>query len=206
MKRTNERGFTIIELMLTIALAGVLLAFAVPNYSIMVKNNCLTAKTNGLITAIQLARSTAITRRTDIAIAAPCTLDATAAACTDTADEFGAGVIVFRDFNSDGFPDTVVDEDLNTNGALDPGEDLNLNGVLDTNLTEVVRSSEFGCAATINETGNNVVLTYDQTGVVSPIGTFDVCDDRDGSQYEGRQVSMTTTGRATTDNEYNSCP
>ncbi|MEM7467461.1 MAG: GspH/FimT family pseudopilin [Pseudomonadota bacterium] len=206
MKHKNHSGFTIIELMLTIALGAVLLSLAVPSYTTMVKNNCLTAKTNGVITAIQLARSTAITRRTDIAFAPTCTLDATAAACTDATNEFGDGVIVYQDFNGDGFPDSTVDEDLNSNGTLDPGEDINLNGVLDTDLTEIVRASEFGCAATVNETGDNIVLIYDQTGSISPIGTFDVCDDRDGTTYSGRQISMTTTGRAATDSEYNGCP
>lgn len=206
MKVQNQHGFTIIELMMTIALGAVLMALAVPSYTAMVKNNCLTTKTNGVISAIQLARSAAISARQDISFAPTCTLDATAAACTDTSDEFGSGVIVFRDINSDGFPDSVVDEDTNSNGALDAGEDLNLNGVLDTDLTEIVRSTPFSCAATVNETGNNLVLTYNLNGSVSPLGTFDICDDRDGTKYTGRQITLTTTGRASTDTSYTSCP
>jgi type IV fimbrial biogenesis protein FimT len=64
------RGFTIIELMITLALAGVVLAIAIPSYNNTVKNNCLTTDTNSLITSIQLTRSEAIKRRQDVSIIA----------------------------------------------------------------------------------------------------------------------------------------
>ncbi len=63
-------GFTIIELMLTVAILGVVLVIALPSYNNTVKNNCLTTDTNTLITSIQLARSEAIKRRQDISIVA----------------------------------------------------------------------------------------------------------------------------------------
>lgn len=206
MKAQQQNGFTIIELMLTIALGAVLLALAVPSYTTMVKNNCLTTKTNGLISAIQLARSTAITARTDILFSPMCTLDSDASTCTDANNEFGDGIVVFRDIDGSGFPNTTVDEDVNGNGTLDAGEDLNLNGTLDNDLTEIIRANDFGCAATINETSNNLVLTYSLNGSASPLGTFDICDDRNSSEYTGRQVTLTTTGRAATDSNYTSCP
>jgi type IV fimbrial biogenesis protein FimT len=64
----NESGFTIIELFMTLAVAGVLVAIALPNYNIFVKNNCLTTNTNSLVTSFQLARSEAIKRRINVGI------------------------------------------------------------------------------------------------------------------------------------------
>jgi type IV fimbrial biogenesis protein FimT len=62
-------GFNIIELMIAVALAGVLAATALPSYTAMVKNNCMTTKANSLISSLQYARSEAVLRKTDITIA-----------------------------------------------------------------------------------------------------------------------------------------
>ena len=63
-------GFTIIELMLTITIAGILLAVALPNYQSLVKNNCLTTKANALVGSLQMARSEAIKVRQSMTVSA----------------------------------------------------------------------------------------------------------------------------------------
>ena len=68
MKR--ESGFTILELMTVVVIVGVVVAVALPNYQIMVKNNCMTTSVNTLITNLQLARSEAIKRRQNVSIVA----------------------------------------------------------------------------------------------------------------------------------------
>ncbi|MFC6328153.1 GspH/FimT family pseudopilin [Alloalcanivorax gelatiniphagus] len=65
--RTNARakgqGFTIIELMLTIGLAGILLAIAVPSFRSVTANIALRSSAADLITAINTARAQAVNLR-----------------------------------------------------------------------------------------------------------------------------------------------
>lgn len=56
------RGFTLIELMVTLAVAAILLAVGVPSFRTFVQNAELNSAAGGLLAAIQQARSEAITR------------------------------------------------------------------------------------------------------------------------------------------------
>ncbi len=67
MKRSVSRvrraaAFTLTELMITIAIAMILLAIAIPSLSTMLGNNRLTATANALLTALNFTRSTALTQ------------------------------------------------------------------------------------------------------------------------------------------------
>lgn len=66
----TNRGFTLIEVMVTVAIAGIVMMFALPSYQNTVKNNCLTTGTNTLVTSLQLARSESTKRRQDITVTA----------------------------------------------------------------------------------------------------------------------------------------
>ncbi len=68
MKRA--RGFTLIELIITLVIAGVLVAIGVPNLSTFLKNSARTTRLNDLVTALNLARSEAVKRNTDITVCA----------------------------------------------------------------------------------------------------------------------------------------
>lgn len=59
-------GFTIVELMVTVAVAGILLAVAVPSFNQMAVNSRLTAQVNDVVAALNLARSEAIKRNTSV--------------------------------------------------------------------------------------------------------------------------------------------
>lgn len=79
----SQRGFTLVELMVTLAVAAILMAMAVPSFTEMTKNNRLTTQTNQLVTALNLARSEAITRRV--------TMNVAATDATDADNEWGKG-------------------------------------------------------------------------------------------------------------------
>ncbi|MFT6554461.1 MAG: type IV fimbrial biogenesis protein FimT [Alloalcanivorax venustensis] len=64
--RFKNRGFTLIELMLGILVAGVLLALAVPSFQNLMANNALRTASADLVTAINTARSQAVSLRKDV--------------------------------------------------------------------------------------------------------------------------------------------
>lgn len=59
----TQRAFTLTELMITIAVAAILMAIALPNMRYTIFDNRITSKTNELIGALNFARTEAITRR-----------------------------------------------------------------------------------------------------------------------------------------------
>ena len=54
------RGFTLIELMVTIAVAAILIAIAVPSFKTLTVSNALTSAANDMVGALNLARMEAI--------------------------------------------------------------------------------------------------------------------------------------------------
>jgi len=61
-RNNDQRGFTLMELMITVAVMAILLTAALPNFRTALQNNRLTAQANELITAMQFARSEALKR------------------------------------------------------------------------------------------------------------------------------------------------
>ncbi|MFC4260134.1 GspH/FimT family pseudopilin [Marinobacter lacisalsi] len=60
--RERSSGFTMIELLITIAILGIILAFAVPSFQTMIENNRVTSQANSLLSAVNHARTEAIKR------------------------------------------------------------------------------------------------------------------------------------------------
>jgi type IV fimbrial biogenesis protein FimT len=73
-------GFTIIELMVTVTLASILLAIAVPSFRGMMANNRVVTQSNDFVGALNFARSEAITRNTNVTLCRVATAAATACA------------------------------------------------------------------------------------------------------------------------------
>lgn len=63
-----ETGFTLVELLITIALIAILAGIAVPGFSDLVRENRLTTLTNNLNAALRLARGEAIKRNQRLAL------------------------------------------------------------------------------------------------------------------------------------------
>lgn len=67
-KNVKSLGFTLIELMVTIAIAAILMGIAIPSFLGTIASNRLTTNANELVTALNLARSEAIKRGQQVVV------------------------------------------------------------------------------------------------------------------------------------------
>lgn len=66
--RKHSFGFTLVELLVAIAVASILLTVAVPSFRTLLQNNRMTTHVNELLSDVNFARSEAIKRRSNITI------------------------------------------------------------------------------------------------------------------------------------------
>lgn len=65
-----KKGFTLLELMVTLAVLAIVIGLAVPSFQQMIINNRLNTEVNTLVSALQLARSEAVKRGAEVRVAA----------------------------------------------------------------------------------------------------------------------------------------
>lgn len=63
LKTSNNHGFTLVELMITIALLAIVATIAMPNFVQFIRNNQVQAKADELGTFLQYARAQAVSKR-----------------------------------------------------------------------------------------------------------------------------------------------
>jgi type IV fimbrial biogenesis protein FimT len=95
----KERGFTLVELMMTLVIASIVLTMAVPGMRDLIQNNRITGQVNEMVTAFNLARMEAIRRGSPVSVCA----SADQASCSG-ANDWASGWIVFTDANGSGNP------------------------------------------------------------------------------------------------------
>ncbi len=88
----QQRGLTLIELMVGVTVLSILLLFAVPSFQATIARSRLTSSTNDLVSAIALARSEAIRRGTRVTVCK----SANGTGCTN-AGGWQQGWLVFSD-------------------------------------------------------------------------------------------------------------
>lgn len=96
----HRRGFTLLELMITIVIAGILLAIAIPSMHDTIVQNRLTANVNEFIGAATFARSEAIKRGRPVTLCRSVNAESGTDKCITTASgdydssDWGSGWIV----------------------------------------------------------------------------------------------------------------
>ena len=70
LSRRNQTAFTIIELLVTLSILGVLLAIALPNLRDFIVSNRLSSQVNGFVGLLNYARSEAIARNQPVLVCA----------------------------------------------------------------------------------------------------------------------------------------
>lgn len=102
IKRLSPRGFTLIEVLVTLSVVSILLSVAAPSYRTFVQDSLLITQSNSFASAIALAKSEAIKRSSEVIIC-PST---NGTSCTGGV-VWSNGLLVFADTDRDG----VVDAD-----------------------------------------------------------------------------------------------
>jgi type IV fimbrial biogenesis protein FimT len=174
------RGFTIVELMVTLALASVVLAIGIPSIRTFVQNNRMTTQANSLLTDVMLARNEAIKRSTPVVM---CSRNG--AICrAGAAGNWDGGWLVFSDEDRDGAYDPD-DGDL----IVEAGEDdlITARGAL--RGVQSLRDPD-------GAGGNfaNTIGFLDTGGLNVAGGTLILCDQRGAADARG--IVLNRTGRA----------
>lgn len=93
----RSKGFTLLELIVTLTLAAIVLGVGVPSFHNLIQNQRLTAAINQLVGALALARSEAIKRGARVTLC-----KSGDGRCCATGGGYHQGWIVFVDANGDG--------------------------------------------------------------------------------------------------------
>jgi type IV fimbrial biogenesis protein FimT len=118
---TKTRGFSLIELMITIAVAAIILALAAPAFTDTISKKRVSAETSDLLGDLALARSESLTRGARVVL---CPSN-TGTGCTSTA--WNLGRIIFVDTDPNGTVDTG-ETILRVGAPLDAASALTVSG------------------------------------------------------------------------------
>ncbi|MEO9089061.1 MAG: GspH/FimT family pseudopilin [Rhodanobacter sp.] len=87
----RSKGFTLVELMVTIAVVAILLAIALPSFRTAIQRNRVAAASNDLLASISYARTTAIYRHQLVSMCP----SSTGSSCTSAGQAYEPGWIVY---------------------------------------------------------------------------------------------------------------
>lgn len=183
----RPRGFSLVELMITILVVAVLTAIAWPNFRNFMHRNTVTSQANQVLAALQYARNEAVSRRYPTALCG----STDQLKCTAADTSFENGWLIWRDSNLSGTPDYTAGTD------------------------ELLRVTQPQTGVSIRSFGGSGapnLIAFDQRGAVIAAGgnasTIVVCakdkaDDLLGVSTDlvpGKYVRIDASGRITVEN------
>ena len=182
MKRKHNDGFTILEMMMAIAILAVLAGFAVPGLIAFVGNSRMSGAANDVITDFSYARSEAVKRGVPVTL---CKSQDGADCDDDDTDPFNRWIVFVDD------EDAAVVSGDDGNGEIDGGE-------------PILRDRAVSDTITVTTPNDQIRATFLPSGFprveTEYVTQFVLCDDRGnvtgpGGDSTARAVGIAPTGR-----------
>lgn len=172
--RQRTRGFSLYELLMTLAIAALVLTIGLPSFGGIVADNRLRAETDALFHALHLARKASIVRRKVVSLC-----PSSEGQTCEATEEWSSGWIMF------------VDADRDSPPQVDDGETVLLRHRVDHRVRIVANRRSFTLRSTQLRATNGTLVICDRTGraqarglVVSYTGRPRVArEDRRGESY-----------------------
>jgi len=175
----RSAGFTLMELMVVLALIGVMMGIAVPNFREFIRNSRLTSTANDLVVSLNRARTEAVKRQLPVAVCATNNSNATPPVCSSGAY---TSWVVWVDADNDWVPDNNVNEPV-----------LTRQPAVDATVFVRVSNAESG---RVKYLPSGFAAPPD--GTATPTRNVVVCDERGAESLAtgARALLITATGRA----------
>ena len=159
MNITKQHAFSLIELLITVSIAGITLSIAIPSMNQFIKNERLTSSSNTLLTDMMLARSKAVGRNQPVIICASSDQNS----CSG--GNFEDGWIVTIDTDNDGIGDELIKVQQPIEGGISYGQ-AGLSAITFDSRGFLPRNANTGTISVCDERGND----YAKTISLSPTG------------------------------------
>lgn len=183
----TERGFTVIELMVVVAMAALLVAVAIPGFKPFIERSRMTSATNELVAAFHIARNEAIKQRTFTCICSSATAgEEDANRACDAGSNWESGWLVFTEQAGPCDYTPGVDRLINAVDGADFGNELTIRSKnVSISLVNYVRFTSRGSPQQPN-------------GAIQQ-GVFSLCDargleDTGNNETVARAVSLSAAG------------
>lgn len=166
----QQRGFTMIELMIVLVIVAILLASAAPDLRGAIARNQLLGQAHELATAMSTARNEAITRGTQAGVCA----SANGTSCSGSTDDWSEFILVFID--------------------LDLGSDFDNGGSTPEPLLK-----SFAAHSDVDQTATVAAVFFSPSGfsTVNTNAVFDVCHSNLEENARCRTVNVGPSGAVT---------